>query len=352
VSGLNLKRGDTSLFRSNAGAPDRPPEKQQERRDRQISFLRIVRGCCVAIGLVLGGNPASAGSVFASAGDPLQADVPSITGTLDLRAHTDQSGPPRIGPNAIPLDTILGLPPTPAARFSGEIGGWLPGTGYTPIVGFSGRKPGPQRSVHSTSGMADPLATYVPAGPVSATGLLLASASIDPKLPGTAAALAEDPYPVAVGAYHYRPVITDFTLTTSDGEAGGTRYFATDSRFSGFLWQLTIGSKTPITGSQDLIIEFASNITLHLDHLQIEDEVRRAVAVLGGTAHLSSLPLFDVTYLVTQPIEYGTGVEADLRLVPEPSTLTLLGLGIVVLAGYGCRRGWATLRVAGTAPSP
>jgi hypothetical protein len=48
---------------------------------------------------------------------------------------------------------------------------------------------------------------------------------------------------------------------------------------------------------------------------------------------LESFNLFNTTYLVDRPIEYGFGVEADAVRVPEPSTLVLLGFGVAALAG-------------------
>jgi hypothetical protein len=302
-----------------------------------MSPLKILYGCCAALAVTLVNDPAAATSVFASAGDPLQVGVPTGGGTLDLLVHTDQTGPPPVGPNASTFDTGSGPPPFgPAGLFTGEIGGWLPGTGYSPIVGFKGTK-GAQRTVSSTSGMANAVATFVPAGAIPGFpgGLLLASASTP--LPGTAAALADDPYSVLPGTYSYSAVIDEFTLNTLGGGAAGARYFATDSRFSDALWQLTIGSTTSTADPSGLFVEFTSNQVLQLTDSQVESNVRTALAQSGST-HLEAFNLFSTSYTVDRPIQYGFGVEGDAVLVPEPSSISLLGFGVAALAMVRFRR--------------
>jgi hypothetical protein len=165
------------------------------------------------------------------------------------------------------------------------------------------------------------VATYTPT-------LLLASAFVN--LPGEAAAEADDPYPVAPGAFSYTPVI-EFT---SEDAIGGARYFATDSRFNDFLWQLRIGTEDVITNPGDLLVSFVSNPILSLNDSFVAAQVRSRITVSGGTASLASFELFSTTYLVDQPIEYGYGVEADLAKasVPEPSALLLVGLCSLVVS--------------------
>jgi len=131
----------------------------------------------------------------------------------------------------------------------------------------------------------------------------------------------------------------DFSLSTLENEIGGGSFFATDSRF-GSLWVLSIGNEGPITDPRDLIVAFQSAPILFLNDDSVVNHVRSGVTMSGGTARLTSFQLFSTRYLVDEPIEYGFGLEADIvTAVPAPSTLTLLGLGVLGFAGYTWR-GW------------
>jgi hypothetical protein len=298
-----------------------------ERSNNNMSVFRILCGCCLVLGLVLERNPATAIEVFAEAGDGLQSGVPSGTGTLDLLVHTDQTGSPASGPNAFTFDSGSN---DRAGLVTGSIGGVF--LGYSPIVGANDvPKPTEDRSVRSTSGDAMAEATFNP-GRITANAVIGEPAA-------TAAAKAEDPYPVSPGEYGYAPVID---LALDQGGVGGASYFATDSRLEGSLWELAIGSQGAFTRLDDLLVTFVSDPILRLDDALITSGVRDELTAVGGTAHLDAFELFSTTYLVDRPILYGFGVVADLANAranaPEPATLLLFGPSMAGLGVAACWR--------------
>jgi hypothetical protein len=293
-----------------------------------MSVSRILVICWAGFGLVIDNSAVEAGSAFAEIGDAFRTVIPlGPAATVELRGFAED---PPARANATTTDS--GPPPGTATTFSGEIGGWF-GNGYSPIVGVDAGKSA-SRTITSSSGTARALAESQP--PAVIPGGLLTASVIDRK--GGAAAQAVDPYNVPPGTYPYAPIITQFGIDTSDGVGAGASYFATDSRFSDFLWRLAIGSTGFIDDPTELFVAFSSNPILGLSDDVVAARVRSAVAISAGTASLVSFLLFDTFYTVDRPIEYGIAAEADLPAVPEPSSLALLGFAVASLVGWSW--GW------------
>ena len=113
--------------------------------------------------------------------------------------------------------------------------------------------------------------------------------------------------------------------------------FATDSRFTSPLWVLNILATAPTSGSLNLDVSFSSNPLLGLDDMAITKQVKEDLQKSNGT--LSDYSLFDTTYDVSVPTDYGEGLEAMVgNAVPEPSTLALAASGGLLGLGVWWRR--------------
>lgn len=254
------------------------------------------------------------------------------------------------GTNVVTRDSFLG-PGIPAVtRFGDEIVvGIIFRDFYSPPVGFRGRpKPGVAagvRAVTSDTPAGPPaapgahgFASYTPPGIAGAAGVLHANGSVI-GVPGGAAGEAIDPFDLAPGTYNYFFTINEILLRNDNAdEVSGVTFFATDSRFSDRLWALGVSAEGFIGSKDDLIIEFFSNPILGLNDGLIARQVRDALTVSGGTASLSSFQVFHTTYAVDQTITFAEGLNAGVQTVPEPSTLTLLGMGVLSLFVYRRRR--------------
>jgi hypothetical protein len=331
----------------------------------------------VAVILLLVCRAAFASAILADAsGATLQLAASSGPATLSLSAFSEQAAPAPVGPNVIPRDS--GGAGGIAAPVSGSIS-LAPSTAlqahilatyendpatafaliaalnstYAPLVGVADA-PKPttgERSVTSTSGGALGGVTYVaPSGGASKESLTAQAQLADGAI-GGAAAEGIDPVPVLPGLYSYDYVINNMSLDLTGADFAGGLLFATDSRFSDPLWSLTSVLR-PITengvchgrtlignlsGEECLEIFFVGNPILTLQGAFIEADIRNAFTISNGVATLSSFELFNTMYPVGQPILFSEGNDASVMSVgaiPEPSTIALLSLWIVMLFGY------------------
>jgi hypothetical protein len=195
---------------------------------------------------------------------------------------------------------------------------------------------------------------------------------------GSAAAATWDPGRLAPPSSGYFPLsyvdntgivhdvyTIDATLGSTDrGEHHSVEFMATDSRFgppmitnigdpSSNLWTLTISADKPLTSPSDLTISFQVNPLATragggsqdiltdsngdlLSPGAVISRIMGAITVTDGVATLASVDPFPVgtEYHVDQTITYGVADEAGLTAVPEPTSVWLLGLGVLVLLGY------------------
>jgi len=101
--------------------------------------------------------------------------------------------------------------------------GFLPGTGYTTIVGTITGTKTVDRFAFSVSGSESAIASYTTAAsaPGHPGGVVTASPTI--VKPGEAAVEATDPYLIPEGTFLYNAIVDGFSLATNPGEVGGAR---------------------------------------------------------------------------------------------------------------------------------
>jgi hypothetical protein len=225
---------------------------------------------------------------------------------------------------------------------------------YAPLVGAADvTNPSiEERTVTSTSGGALGAATYgAPTGAVP-NRTPVAQAQLADGARGSAAAEGIDSVTVSPGVYNYDYVINNMSLGLTGADFAAGLLFATDSEFSDPLWSLTTVLR-PITGNgvchgrslvgdlsreECLDVFFVSNPILGLQGAFVEAAVRDAFTISDGMATLSSLDLFNTMFPVDQPILFSEGNDASVMsagaAIPEPSTMALLSLWIVMLLGY------------------
>jgi hypothetical protein len=264
---------------------------------------------------------------------PLQA----LGATLDLLAFSQQDK--KI--NQVTFNSVTGMPAPPLG------GGIAVGKGrdlrnYFPPVGFRFLQPKPNLAkVSSETGTAKAEAKLGASQIPGSVAALTVSASV-PNFQfegqtGRAAAEAIDPSILAPGTYNYSYSINALELgIEAQNELAGASFFATDSRFSNPLWNLSVVTKGTLVTSDDLIIDFVSNPILGLDDNIIENQIQSAFNVSSGIATLNSFQVFSTTYFVDREITFSEGINGGVEKVsvPEPSfLLSLLGFGAL---GISC----------------
>lgn len=284
--------------------------------------------------------PALAAAISVTVVSPRTVPITNPGATLDLLAYsefTDAAG--KTVKNKVASDPVVaGASIRPTTNLVP-----VPAAGLAPVVGFTGMNPKPaaRRSVDSGSsgGLAgfDGRITYIPANDAmmpSKQGTLYASAAHSITVPGVgqgfSAVRGVDPDLLSAAAYDYTVWIDQLALDLSPGDTAWAGMFATDSRFTDPLWTLQVVARRPIaaTGTR-WDISFSSQSLLGLDDLAIRDRVRSDL--LSGSGQLSQYTLFAATYDLPLAITYGEGLDAGVTTVPEPTTLTLMLFGALLL---------------------
>lgn len=314
------------------------------------STLRVVLGAgswlhaavisLVAVGLGLGIQaPTQAGVVTADAATFVRFLAPAAAGgTHDFLAYSERP----TAKNAVTNDSFLGAGIPAVTQFGETIEvpefGFLFVRSYKPPVGFRGRAPKPAGAQSVVSQTPGPGAVtgsasfiFGPPARYRAFGAAI--------LPGDrAAAEVVDPYSVAPGSYSYAPEIANITLETSDlRDFAGVSFWATDSRFSDYLWNAAVVVEGPITATPNLTVLFQSQPLLGLDDAAIAADLEEALAINPGQISLTDYTLFSTTYSVDQEIEFGEGLNAGVEKAPEPSTACMLFIAAIAYAVVSSR---------------